>query len=99
MSTEGNMSPYQMFYEGLSAIQNSDYRSQSNSGAANIVDAPDRVEIPNSFSPCEHLSSQLHISVQPLRVCNDFGKSFHLNYRQPLIYNLVVPIAVSYGYD
>ena len=64
MSTEGNMSPYQMFYEGLSAMQNRDAQSQSNSGAANIVDVPDRVEIPgNSFSPCEHLNGR-----QPLTI-------------------------------
>lgn len=82
MSTEGNMSPYQMFFEGLSAIQTDSSSAVNsphmNTGSANhTIDIPNRVEVPrNTFVPCSILLTQLSI-VQPLHVSTDFGKSFY----------------------
>ena len=47
MSTEGSMSPYQMFFEGLSAIQGGDSSSSTGgSSTTSDVAVPDRVEVP-----------------------------------------------------
>ena len=80
MSSEGNMSPYQMFFEGLSVMEHSDaLQTSSNSGQA--IDTPDRVEVPRiSFKPCNGLLFLLHSSVQPLSACDDFG---NLSFMKP----------------
>ncbi len=78
MSTEGNMTPYQMFFEGLSVLQSCQQSNQLQSNDVHLVDAPDRVEVPgNLLLPCDHLSTLLHTSIQPLCTCTDFGKSLY----------------------
>ena len=81
MSTEGSMSPYQMFIEGISAIQSDiDLPNLSQTNTSNSVNVPDndRVEVPgNMFVPCDNLTSQLHSFVDPLSMCIYFGKSLY----------------------
>ena len=77
MSTEGNMSPYQMFTEGLNAMESTSDEAQI-SGPEIDLDIPDRVEVPrNKFLPCGNLSSLIHASVNPVSACTDFGKTLY----------------------
>ena len=85
LSTEGNMSPYQLFFEGFSALEG-DYEDSSNIGTPSSVpehisaaqtSVPERVQIPrNSFVPCHNLMVEIQ-NLQPLSTSSDFGKSLY----------------------
>ena len=84
LSTEGNMSPLQLFVEGLSASghcaeapqpSKSDLRVASPSSEETELEA---VQVPsNQFIPCSQLLTELQSSVNPLSHCTDFGKGFY----------------------
>ena len=83
LSTEGNMSPLQLFMEGLNACdESSDLPEQSNSDLS--VPSPtyqetelDSVQVPsNKFVPGNQLLTEIQSSVNPLCDCTDFGKGF-----------------------
>ena len=80
MSTEGSMSPCQMFFEGLSGIEadnGSNPTSNTGSSSAGDIGTPECVEIPRiSFLPCSNLLTQLQ-AIQPLSMTTDFGKSLY----------------------
>ena len=80
MSTEGSMSPCQMFFESLSGIEDdngSNATSNTGSSSAGDIGTTERVEIPRiSFLPCSNLLTQLQ-AIQPLSMTTDFGKSLY----------------------
>lgn len=78
LSTEGNMSPLQLFVEGLAQAESPP--SQDLSSSSNLPsEEPDTVQVPsNKFVPCDELYTELQQSVDPLAQCNDFGKEFYL---------------------
>lgn len=76
LSTEGNMSPLQLFVEGLS--QSEDIPQQSSPGSSLPYEEPDSVQVPsNKFVPCSQLYTELNTSVDPMAPCNDFGKELY----------------------
>ena len=81
LSTEGNMSLYQLFVEGSCMDRCEDEPQQTNSdlSAPNPpFDVTECVQVPsNKFEPCSHLSTLLLSSVYPLTRCDDFGKSLY----------------------
>lgn len=82
LSTEGNMSPRQLFVEGLSQMDNASIQ-QADSGSTTVPPAlppedPDAVCVPsNKFIPCSQLSAELISSINPMSECVDFGKEFY----------------------
>lgn len=84
LSTEGNMSPLQLFAEGIgeSGVDegprqepDSDPSGASNNSTAQPVES---VEVPsNTFVPCTQLLIQLKSSVEPMSQCSDFGKGLY----------------------
>lgn len=77
LSTEGNMSPLQLFVEGLSQTEE---QSQSNPEVNSNLppEDPESVQVPsNKFIPCTQLSAELYSSVDPMARCNDFGKELY----------------------
>lgn len=90
MSTEGNMSPYQLFFEGINYMGVDPSQTINPSQNTNVdvglgdLPIPNRVEVPsNVFLPCDNLLSQLQRSFQPLTSSTDFGRSV---YRQIVHY-------------
>ena len=87
LSTEGNMSPYQLFFEGINATDINDVGELTQSQTANVdTDLPVSSQLnvpPNKFIPCDSLLFQLQSSFQPLHSCTDFGVSL---YRQVIHY-------------
>lgn len=82
LSTEGNMSPYQLFFEGLHAAD-ADASQPPPSTNQVLLPIPNRIEVPsNVFVPCSNLLSQLQI-FQPLAPSLDFGRDL---YRQVVHY-------------
>lgn len=84
LSTEGNMSPYQLFVEGLRATFTDETltlaidQSQTNTNLEADLPVPNRVELPsNKFLPCDSLMSQLQSSFNPLSPCVDFGRGLY----------------------
>ena len=84
LSSEGNMTPHQLFAEGMSwAIQlnmptAASVSSISQNTQANLPDESEAVQIPQvSFVPCQTLSHELHQSVNPLDPCSDYGKQLY----------------------
>lgn len=79
LSTEGNMSPLQLFVEGLSQIEDSPVAEQNSTPGAssNVPNNLESVQVPsNKFEPCSGLSAEL-VSVDPMAQCTDFGKEFY----------------------
>ena len=78
LSTEGSKSPYQLFYEGLSVLQDQDDVDMPMPSAEDPeieLQSNDPVNVPsNHFEPCSILQSLL-LSIDPLSVCNDYGKN------------------------
>ena len=81
LSTEGNMSPQQLFVEGLNAAAavNLDISHSTDSlPPVNLPPVPNRVEVPpNMYIPCDNLMSQLQSSFNPLITCSDFGRDIY----------------------
>lgn len=86
LSTEGNMTPYQLFAEGMrcaiqlnmSTSSSMLHVSNSQNAAVNVPDEDVRVVVPGvSLVPCQVLFSQLQASVNPLQACNDYGKELY----------------------
>ena len=81
MSSEGYMSPYQMFFEGLSVAQNMNnindvsHMQPTGNSSGQFANVPDSVEV--KFTPCNDLATLLHTLVQlyTLNDSADFGKS------------------------
>ena len=80
LSTEGNMSPFQLLYEGLNhlALNNQDSTS---SNADTEVDVSslvhDHVIVPRiNFVPCSVLQQELQ-GISPLQSCNDRGVTLY----------------------
>ena len=86
LSSEGNMSPYQLFFEGRMAMGET---SASGIPIPDVdtsrfgVESPNCIEVPsNKFVPCAPLLNVLLQSVDPLSNCQDFGKQlYHLTIR------------------
>ena len=86
LSTEGNMTPYQLFAEGMrtamhlnmSTASTVSYASNSQSVAANLPAAEERVLVPRvSLVPCQVLLRQLQQLVDPLQSCDDHGRGLY----------------------
>ena len=87
LSTEGNMSPLQLFAEGLcnSELECEGASSQTNSDTApnpnfeeTTTDDLESVQVPsNKFVPCSQLFTELQSSVDPMSHCTDFGKGLY----------------------
>lgn len=84
LSTEGNMSPLQLFVEGLSQIESVTHLStqtappSASSGSSLPPQEPDSVQVPsNKFIPCAQLCAELNLSMDPMAKCTDFGKEFY----------------------
>ena len=85
LSTEGNMSPLQLFVEGLGSSEcegpspQSNPHSGPNATSEEITtDGVESVQVPsNKFVPCSQLFNQLQSSVDPMSHCSDFGKGFY----------------------
>ena len=83
LSTEANMTPTQLYFEGLNYVaQESDDSSSANVDATTVSELPHgehmHVLVPrHSFSPC---SSLLHVlsTVQPLEACSHHGKGLYV---------------------
>ena len=87
LSTEGNLSPLQLYTEGLVAIQQDTlpHSSTDQSGITSGSTISDQlsngveiVEVPsNKFLPCSQLLIALQSSIDPLSQCADLGKQFY----------------------
>ena len=84
LSTEGNMSPSQLFVEGLCASESlpeqldSGLLGPSPSNEQTIPEEVAFVEVPlNRFVPCTQVLSELQSSVDPMSQCTDFGRRFY----------------------
>lgn len=79
LSTEGNMSPQQLFVEGLTAAESINLDiGLSTDLETSLPPVPNRVEVPpNMFIPCDSLMSQLQSSFDPLITCSDFGRDMY----------------------
>ena len=81
LSTEGNMSPLQLFVEGV--CERGQYEGPlqpSDSGPSPYLPPKqvETVEVPsNKFVPCSQLFTELTSSVDPMSQCSDFGKAFY----------------------
>ena len=80
----GNMSPLQLFVEGVcESGQYEDPPQQSDSALSGpspnlTAEQVEVVEVPaNKFVPCIQLFTQLQSSVDPMSQCRDFGKDFY----------------------
>ena len=84
LSSEGNMTPYQLFAEGVNCAAELSYPTTS---VLSISDTPqvtlqadihEAVQVPQvSFAPCQVLCNQLQSSVDPLQLCSDHGKQLY----------------------
>ena len=81
LSTEGNMTPLQLFVEGSRVNHSEDEAQQTSSTPPALIPVPEEtecVQIPsNKFEPCNYLSTLLQSSVNPLTQSDDFGKSLY----------------------
>ena len=85
LSTEGNMSPLQLFLEGQCAsgqLSHTAERSESDADAdsANgaIPSDTTTVETPsNKFKPCNQLVADLNTSINPMAYCIDLGRQLY----------------------
>ena len=93
LSTEGNLSPLQLYNEGLAAVESilllnpSTYVNSINS----VPDSVEAVEVPsNRFMPCHQLLLDLQSSINPTSQCDDLGKQFYYDciQKQDIIYKL-----------
>lgn len=83
LSTEGNMTPYQLFAEGsrcaaehAAGIQNGSTSTQSE--ANTLPDGDECIIVPRvSLIPCQNLLAQLRQYINPLQPCSDFGKQLY----------------------
>ena len=87
LSTEENLSPLQLYTEGLVAIQQDTlpHSSTDQSGITSgstindqLSNGVEIVEVPsNKFIPCSQLLILLQCSIDPLSQCADLGKQFY----------------------
>ena len=76
LSSEGNMTPYQLLFEGLNhVVSNYDYSVPGDIDVSQLVG--EHVHVPRlSFVPCSSLAHNLH-SIDPLQICSDHGKMLY----------------------
>ncbi len=83
LSTEGNMSPLQLFVEGATACALNEEEQSSQQPISTTPhpmspDDLDSVQVPaNKFVPCTLLSAVLLAVVDPMSQCSDLGKSLY----------------------
>ena len=82
LSTEGNMSPLQLFVEGATiramGEEEPDIQQLELSPNPTVQDTPDAVQVPaNKFIPCSVLTSLLQASVDPMTQSTDCGRSLY----------------------
>ena len=76
LSSEGNMTPYQLFAEGMMCAKDVNCSTISSVDSIQVghqheiqFSANDSILVPRiSFSPCDALTCQLHLSISPLEV-------------------------------
>ena len=87
LSTEGNMTPYQLFAEGMGYAAQMNvstslsilHASNTQNAAVNLPDTDEHVVVPRvSLVPCQGLLHQLEQSINPLQSCNDYGKGLYI---------------------
>ena len=87
ISTEGNMTPYQLFAEGIHCAAELNLPTtntllsitQNAQVTNNLPDVSQLVEVPEMlFAPCQRLCNQIQLSVNPLKSCNDNGKHLYI---------------------
>ena len=80
LSTEGNLSPLQLYSEGLAAvgaILHAD-TSTAASSTSSIPDSAEAVKVPsNKFLPCHQLLLELQSAINPTSECADFGRELY----------------------
>ena len=87
LSTEGSLTPLQLFVEGFiasnqyeNAPQHTSHHDEERMPLTSVNAIPDgleSVEVPsNKFTPCNQLFMELQ-SVNPLSNCTDLGKHFY----------------------
>ena len=81
LSTEGNLSPLQLYTEGLAAVEPILSHDPSTSDSiSSVPDSGEVVEVPsNRFISCHQLLINLQSSINPTSSCNDLGKEFYYN--------------------
>lgn len=81
LSTEGNKSPYQLFFEGMCAHSASlpEINDTSNTPDQIDIQSNEPVQVPNNtFRPCAILTSLL-LSINPLSSSNENGKDIFIH--------------------
>lgn len=81
ISSEGSVTPYQLFVEGLSEVQDELERTnipQGHSSSTNVTPTVSQpVEVPqNVFVPCATLNAALS-TIDPLQQCSDHGAGLY----------------------
>ncbi len=86
LSTEGNMTPYQLFAEGMrcatqlnmpTSLSMLHVSTNSQYLTVNLPAEDERVVVPTvSLTPCRGLLQQLR-SIDPVQSCNDYGKELY----------------------
>lgn len=84
LSSESNMTPIQLHFEGLHCLNSDEAEDQVTTPADGVNDVAqaslphgDHVEVPrHSFSPCSLLLQELS-AIQPLETCFDHGRSLY----------------------
>ena len=73
LSLEGNMSPNQLFFEGILAVDRPAAVPAGTTPTIDIGDTEERVAVPRiSFTPCPVLLQAISV-IDPLQVCSDKG--------------------------
>ena len=73
LSSEGNMSPNQLFFEGIQAVDRPAAVPAGTTPTIDTGDTEERVAVPRiSFTPCPVLLQAISV-IDPLQVCSDKG--------------------------
>ena len=76
-STEGNLSPLQLYSEGLAAV-GAILHADTSTAAGSTPDSVKTVEVPsNKFITCHQLLLELQSAVNPTSECADFGRQLY----------------------
>ena len=78
LSSEGNMSPMQLFMEGQSARRQLIHTTESDAISSVLPSNLTTVETPsNKFEPCSQLVAGLNTTIDPLAHCADLGRQLY----------------------
>lgn len=79
LSSEGNMSPMQLFVEGQIARNQISRTAESETTPNQLPTDTTSVQTPcNKFEPCNQLVADLNSTIDPLAYCTDFGRQLYV---------------------